>query len=87
CVEQSSEGATEGATTSLAYLEDAAIERLVLLKDSLRHLEISSCGDVTDDGLLSLGQLTLLQSLLLYDLPGIRDRQRCYKALRRDLPD
>jgi len=29
----------------------------------------------------------LLQSLLLYDLPGIRDRQRCYKALRRDLPD
>ena len=40
-----------------AYLEDAAIERLVLLKDSLRHLEISSCGDVTDDGLLSLGQL------------------------------
>ena len=40
-----------------AYLDDAALERLLLLKDSLRHLEISSCGDVTDDGVVSLGRL------------------------------
>ncbi|KAI0239779.1 ATP synthase subunit s, mitochondrial [Lamellibrachia satsuma] len=70
-----------------AYLEDAAIERLVLLKDSLQHLEISSCGDVTDDGLLSLGRLTLLRSLLLYDLPAVQDGLGCYKALQKDLPE
>ena len=40
-----------------AYLDDACLDRLVLLKDSLRHLEISSCGDVTDDGVVSLGRL------------------------------
>ena len=42
------------------YLEDEAIFELHRLKDSLEHLEISSCGDVSDKGLASLAQLQLV---------------------------
>ena len=39
------------------YLEDGALHQLSILKDSLEDLEIGSCGDVTDEGVKSLGQL------------------------------
>lgn len=39
------------------YLEDEAVRGLVRLKDCLEDLEISSCGDVSDNGIASLTQL------------------------------
>ncbi len=40
-----------------AYLEDEAIMQLVLVKDCLEHLEIGSCGDISNKGLSSLTEL------------------------------
>ena len=41
-----------------AYLEDGAIEELCTrLENSLKHLEISSCGDITDEGLSTITNL------------------------------
>ncbi len=40
-----------------AYLLDEAIFQLTRVKHTLEHLEISSCGDISDAGLASLAQL------------------------------
>lgn len=40
-----------------SYLDDAGLEQLPLLKDSLEELQISSCGNVTEEGLRHLKQL------------------------------
>ncbi|KAG8230605.1 hypothetical protein J437_LFUL004518, partial [Ladona fulva] len=67
-------------------LEDEAVKQLIFVKDSLKHLQISSCGDVTDEGVLSLSGLTNLQTLLLYDLPEVRNRRKCIEVLENSLP-
>jgi H+-transporting ATP synthase F0 complex subunit s len=69
-----------------AYLRDEAISRLVIVKDSLEHLEISSC-DVSDSGLLSLASLQNLKTLLLYDLPEVRNKTETFATLKAALPN
>lgn len=39
------------------YIEDDAVAALGYLKDSLRDLQLSSCGNVTDAGILTLTQM------------------------------
>ncbi|XP_046388885.1 ATP synthase subunit s, mitochondrial [Ischnura elegans] len=68
------------------YVEDEALKNLVLVKDSLKDLQVSSCGDVTNDGILSLDKLINLKSLLLYDLPEVRNKDKCLKELNKSLP-
>lgn len=40
------------------YIGDNALDRLILLESSLKNLEISNCGNVTDKGLGSLKKLS-----------------------------
>lgn len=42
------------------YLKDEALEKLSYLKDSLQHLQIISCGNITDKGVKSLHTLRLV---------------------------
>lgn len=69
------------------YLEDAGMALLPLLKDSLTELQVSSCGNVTADGLRHIKQLVNLQYLLLYDLPEIRDKDALQQELQEALPN
>jgi H+-transporting ATP synthase F0 complex subunit s len=71
----------------LPYFEDSTLEMLVdKLKGSLEHLKITSCGDITDSGLSYMTRLNLLKSLVLQDLPEVRDKQKCYNLLKTSLP-
>uniref|UniRef100_H3DPU1 Distal membrane arm assembly component 2 like n=2 Tax=Tetraodon nigroviridis TaxID=99883 RepID=H3DPU1_TETNG len=71
------------------YIEDACLERLSSvqsLQDSLVSVEVVSCGNVTDKGVVALHRLRNLQHLFLSDLPGITDRQTTVRRLRTALP-
>lgn len=69
------------------YFEDETLMTLVQkLKDSLEHLEISSCGDITDRGLSSITQLNKLKTLFLQDLPEVKDKKGSYARLTAALP-
>ncbi|XP_056281506.1 ATP synthase subunit s, mitochondrial [Pseudoliparis swirei] len=71
------------------YIEDACLERLSSiesLQESLSRMEVVSCGNVTDKGLVALHRLRNLERLFLSDLPGIRDKQTTVHRLQTALP-
>lgn len=68
------------------YLNDSALPELHYLKDSLVHLQISSCPNITESGLLSLKVLTNLRELLLFNLASVKDLQKTVQALKGVLP-
>lgn len=71
------------------YIEDTCLERLSKtekLQDSLRRLEIVSCGNVTDKGLIALHHLRNLEYLFLSDLPGVREKETTVERLQTALP-
>ncbi|KAJ8289689.1 hypothetical protein GJAV_G00004180 [Gymnothorax javanicus] len=71
------------------YIEDTCMERLSQIENlqaSLRKVELVSCGNVTDKGVLALHHLRNLENLLLSDLPGITDKGRTVERLQTALP-
>ncbi|KAM8914157.1 ATP synthase subunit s, mitochondrial isoform 3-T3 [Spinachia spinachia] len=71
------------------YVEDTCLERLSSignLQESLNTMEVVSCGNVTDKGLVALHRLKNLEHLFLRDLPGIKDRQTTVDRLQTALP-
>lgn len=71
------------------YIEDACLERLTSLEnlqESLYMMEVVSCGNVTDKGIIALHKLRKLEYLFLSDLPGIKDRQTTVDRLQTALP-
>ncbi|XP_004082121.1 ATP synthase subunit s, mitochondrial isoform X2 [Oryzias latipes] len=71
------------------YIQDACLERLSgveNLQQSLLSMEVVSCGNVTDKGVVALHRLRNLESLFLSDLPGIKDKQSTVDRLQRALP-
>lgn len=40
------------------YLEDEAVKQLVYVKNCLKELQISSCGNISEEGLEALTKLT-----------------------------
>lgn len=55
------------------YLYDPALTHLPLIKETLEHLQISENGSFTDDSLKPLAELKNLKTLLLYNLPEVRN--------------
>ncbi|XP_049596918.1 ATP synthase subunit s, mitochondrial [Syngnathus scovelli] len=71
------------------YIEDACLERLSSLENLQRSLfimEVVSCGNVTDKGLVALHKLSNLEYLFLSDLPGVKDKQTTVERLKTALP-
>ncbi|KAK8735712.1 hypothetical protein OTU49_005280 [Cherax quadricarinatus] len=69
-----------------SYLDDEGLSHLPLLRDSLKDLQISSCGNVTTNGLRQLVKLKNLENLLLYDLPEINNKDALLQELQKALP-
>ncbi|XP_075048729.1 ATP synthase subunit s, mitochondrial [Mixophyes fleayi] len=68
------------------YIEDACLERISKienLQQSLRRLEIITCGNVTDKGIISLNTLRNLEYLFLSDLPGIQKKDLTVELLQK----
>ncbi|XP_077323726.1 ATP synthase subunit s, mitochondrial [Lithobates pipiens] len=71
------------------YIEDTCLERIsqtVSLQESLRRMEVLSCGNVTDKGVISLHSLRNLEYLFLRDLPGIEKKEMILELLQKSLP-
>lgn len=56
------------------------------LQTSLSSLELVSCGNVSDKGVIALHKLGNLQRLVLSDLPGLKDREKTLERLQTALP-
>ncbi|XP_070835726.1 ATP synthase subunit s, mitochondrial [Chaetodon trifascialis] len=71
------------------YIEDTCLERLSStenLQESLYMMEVVSCGNVTDKGVIALHRLRNLEYLFLRDLPGISDKHATVDRLQTALP-
>lgn len=71
------------------YIEDACLERMSKIENlqkSLQRLEIITCGNVSDKGVISLHSLRNLQYLLLSDLPAIKQREVTMDLLQKSNP-
>ncbi|XP_051942021.1 ATP synthase subunit s, mitochondrial [Hippocampus zosterae] len=71
------------------YIEDVCLERLSSLENLQRSvfiMEVVSCGNVTDQGLVALHKLRNLEYLFLSDLPGVKDKQSTVERLKTALP-
>ncbi|KAJ7345321.1 hypothetical protein JRQ81_001271 [Phrynocephalus forsythii] len=71
------------------YIQDECLQRLSQtpnLQKTLQRLWIISCGNVTDQGIVALHQLSNLKYLFLSDLPGIKEKEATTQILQKSLP-
>lgn len=68
------------------YLENGALEKLELVKKTLKYLEISGCFNINETGLMSLTVLTNLEKLVVNNLPYVEDFDKIKKELKGKLP-
>ncbi|XP_045463551.1 ATP synthase subunit s, mitochondrial-like [Harmonia axyridis] len=66
-------------------LDNEAMKGLLVLNDSLRHLKITNCPDITDGGLLYLKDLNL-EHLEMHISPYVKDKENVFKTLKLGLP-
>ncbi|XP_006632462.1 ATP synthase subunit s, mitochondrial [Lepisosteus oculatus] len=72
------------------YIEDVCLERLSRIENlqaSLRCVEVVSCGNVTDRGIIALHHLRNLERLFLSDLPGMKEKDKTVQTLLTALPN
>lgn len=69
------------------YLYDEALNMLKPIDKTLTNLQVSSCGNITADGLLHLGTLENLKTLVIYDLPYVTNKEKVLSALKQKLPN
>ncbi|KAH9514532.1 ATP synthase subunit s, mitochondrial [Bulinus truncatus] len=65
---------------------DDALERLEYVKESLEHLEITSCPMITDAGLNHLTKLIKLKTLILHNLEDVPDLTKTVNRLKISMP-
>ncbi|KAK9892630.1 hypothetical protein WA026_021008 [Henosepilachna vigintioctopunctata] len=68
------------------FLQNEAMQELSYLKNSLKYLQISSCPDITDNGLLYLQGLKLT-TLKISNLPYVENKDTVLDTLKASLPN
>lgn len=68
------------------YLEDIAFEELHYLKKSLLFLQVSSCPNISEKGLMHLHVLNKLKELIMFDLYAVKDKDKIVQILKSSLP-
>lgn len=68
------------------YIYDIAFKDLVYLQNSLLHLQISGCPNVSETGLLHLKPLINLSKLVLFALSGVSNPKSVVESLKSALP-
>lgn len=67
------------------HLEEDGLTGLPHIKDTLTHLQVSSCHNLNGNGLMALKELTKLQTLLMFDLIGVKDLNKVVSELKKHL--
>lgn len=68
------------------YLENPALPLLKTLSDTLKFLQVTSCGNITEEGLNSLSNLSNLSVLIIGDFPYVKNRDVVLTFLNKELP-
>ncbi|KAL4228306.1 ATP biosynthetic process [Mactra antiquata] len=72
---------------SCKYLDDVSIKCVSSIRSPIRHLQISNCEKITDEGLKSLVKLSTLKELHLMNLPRVVSKEQVYEELQKALSD
>lgn len=68
------------------YIDDRAMKELSNGKETLLHVQVSECINVTDLGLKEVKELRNLETLVIYGLSGVKNFEECKKYLQALLP-
>ncbi|KAF9423583.1 hypothetical protein HW555_001138 [Spodoptera exigua] len=68
------------------YIDDRALKGLSFGQNTLTHLQVSKCVNVTDAGLKSLVSLDKLEILLMFNLMSVENLQECKQYIQKHLP-
>lgn len=69
------------------HLENEALEKLAIVKDTLTDLQVSECHNIEDSGLLALKHLKRLNKLSLHGFSYVKDLDGVVKELQSNLPN
>ncbi|XP_064621985.1 distal membrane-arm assembly complex protein 2-like [Lineus longissimus] len=69
------------------FVDDWCLSRLHVLKESLLHLDISACPNVTERGIATLHHLTNLRKLNITDMPNVAYKQLVCSQLEEEMPN
>lgn len=67
------------------YIDDRALKGLHFGQNTLTHLQVSKCANVTDDGLKSLISLKKLEHLVLFNLISVENIEECKQYIQQHL--
>lgn len=70
-----------------AHMENDALEQLAYVRKSLNVLQVTDCGNVEDNGLLAIKNLTNLKLLILYDFIYVTNLTNIINELQKSLPN
>lgn len=68
------------------HLEHDALSGLHYVKETLKELQVTSCYNFRDAGILSLKSLENLKELIIYDLPYVANLDQVKNELKEALP-
>lgn len=68
------------------HMENEALEQLSYVKDTLRDLQVTECGNVEDSGLRTLKNLSQLRKLTVYGFLYVKDFNGVCNELKQHLP-
>lgn len=67
-------------------IQDKSLHHLRYVADTLEHLQVSHCPQITQTGLEQLQNLTNLKKVILYDLPVVKDLDGAISHLKETMP-
>lgn len=67
------------------HLESDGLEELIHIKNTLKHLQVSSCYNIDDKGLLAVKNLTELKMLHVFDLPAVRNLEKVVNEIQTSI--
>ncbi|KAM7342765.1 ATP synthase subunit s, mitochondrial [Cochliomyia hominivorax] len=69
------------------HLESDGLQGLIHLKNSLKVLQVSACDNISDDGLMVIGELTNLELLKIFQMRYVKNLEMVKQNLMAKLPN
>ncbi|XP_023306602.2 ATP synthase subunit s, mitochondrial [Lucilia cuprina] len=69
------------------HLESDGLQGLLHLKETLKVLQVSACDNISDEGLMVIGELTNLELLKIFEMRYVKDLKKVEQNLKAKLPN
>ena len=69
------------------HLEGDSLKGLIHLKNSLKVLQVSACDNISDEGLMVLGELSKLELLRIFEMRYVKDLNKVKQHLITKIPN